>query len=152
MSKIREIIRIAGTDLDGRKKIPSALTDIKGVSFTLARAISAQLDEDSEKKIGELSKKKINKIEKILENPKKYGIKEFMLNRRKDPKTGRDRHLVSGDLEIQLKQDIDRMKKLGSYRGMRHRKGLPVRGQKTKSSFRGKKSIGVERKKVKEEK
>ena len=71
-----------------------------------------------------------------------------MVNRRKDIETGEDRHLVGVDLKFMQEQDIKRMIKIKSYKGVRHMFGLPVRGQRTRSSFRGGRTVGVIRKKM----
>jgi small subunit ribosomal protein S13 len=70
-----------------------------------------------------------------------------MLNRRKDMETGEDRHLTTADLKFFNDNDIKMMKKMRSYKGIRHMEGLPVRGQKTKSKFRKNKGkvMGVKR-------
>lgn len=147
--EIQGIVRIVETDLDGNKKVLNALRQIKGISFTIAKAICAKAGINPNDKIGSFSERKVKKLEKIIKNPEESDFPNFLMNRRKDPDSGKNKHLVSGELEIQHKQDIDKIKKLGSYRGIRHRKGLPVRGQKTKSSFRGKKIVGVSKKRVK---
>ena len=70
-----------------------------------------------------------------------------MLNRRKDPVTGEDMHLSESDLTMGVRQDIEFLKKIRAYRGIRHELGLPVRGQRTRSSFRKGRTVGVQRKK-----
>ena len=73
----------------------------------------------------------------------------FLLNRRKDFESGLDKHLSSTDLELQRDFDIKRLKKIKSYRGIRHAAGQPVRGQRTKAHFRKNrgKSVGIKSKK-----
>ncbi|MFB6089095.1 MAG: 30S ribosomal protein S13 [Candidatus Aenigmatarchaeota archaeon] len=146
--EIQGIVRMVDTDLDGNKNILNALRKVNGISFTVSKVICKEAGVDSDAKAGSLSDDMIDKIENIIKNPMDFDIPRFILNRRNDPDTGEDQHLVSGDLEIQHRQDIESMKKLGSYRGIRHRKGLPVRGQKTRSSFRGKSSVGVSKKRI----
>jgi len=71
-----------------------------------------------------------------------------MKNRRSDPETGEEKHLVGTDLDMKKDFDIRRMKKIRSYRGIRHTSGLPVRGQRTRSNFRKKgQAVAVKRKK-----
>jgi len=75
-----------------------------------------------------------------------------MLNRRNDYETNENMHLIGPDIKYVQENDIKLMKKIRSYKGIRHMKGLPVRGQRTKANFRrnkGKGSLGVQRKKVK---
>ena len=71
-----------------------------------------------------------------------------MFNRRKDPQTRRDTHLITSDLDIRVKEDIELMKETRSWKGIRHSLGLKVRGQKTKTSARKGRSVGVSRKRV----
>jgi len=143
--EFRHIVRVAATELKGDTPVQLALTRIKGVGPTFASATVKALGLDPKKKIGEFSDKELKELEEFLKNPK--GLPTWLLNRRRDPFTGKDMHLVSSDLTIQLKQDLDYMKKIKSYRGMRHAFGLKVRGQRTKSTGRKGRTIGVQRKK-----
>ena len=70
-----------------------------------------------------------------------------MVNRRRDPYDGVSRHVVGNELVLTVKQDIERLKRIRCYRGIRHELGLPVRGQRTRSTFRKGKTVGVQRKK-----
>ncbi|MCX8194480.1 MAG: 30S ribosomal protein S13, partial [Candidatus Pacearchaeota archaeon] len=88
----------------------------------------------------------IEKITKLIKNPNFPG---WLLNRRKDIETGADRHLITTDLDLAREFDIRRMKKIKSYKGIRHILGQPVRGQRTKAHFRKGKAIGVSRSKTK---
>jgi len=86
-------------------------------------------------------------IENFLKNPK---LPDFLVNRRKDFETGENSHLVTSKLDITKEFDIRRLKKIRSYRGLRHAFKHPTRGQRTRSHFRGKgkkKTIGVQKKK-----
>jgi len=82
-----------------------------------------------------------------MKNPEKYNIPHWLYNRRKDPASGNYTHITSSALDMTKKGDIDRMKKIRCYKGVRHMLGLPVRGQRTKSSFRTGGIVGVKRKK-----
>jgi small subunit ribosomal protein S13 len=146
----RHIVRVADTDLDGSKPVYHALNKIKGVSFMFANAICTFSGIDRNKKAGTLNLDEVKKLTDIVKNPLKYGFPAWMLNRRKDYESGDDRHILSADLRWQVENDIKIMKKIRSYKGVRHMYGLPVRGQKTKNNFRkkkGKASLGVQRKK-----
>ena len=145
MAEIRHLVRIANTDLDGEKKLLFALRRIKGVNTMMANALCKITGYDPDKKVGELKKEEITKIEDILSTPIKNGIPVWMLNRRKDPETGSTTHLISNDLIFTRNNDIKRLKKIRSYRGTRHQHGLPSRGQRTKSNFRKNKGkvVGV---------
>jgi len=146
--EIDEIVRLLGTDLNGRKKIKNSLRKIKGISFTMSNVLCKKQSIDPNKITGTLTKEEIKKLEDIIKNPEKFEIPEYLLNLRRDPKTGETTHYTSAELEIKTRQIIDSMKKLGSYRGVRHRRGLPVRGQRTRSSFRKSSSVGVSKKKA----
>ncbi len=151
--EIRGIVRIANKDLDGNKPIPEAILAIKGISVNLANAIaevaSQKLGIDKYAKVGELTEEQAETLEKIILDPASYGVPSWMVNRRKDYETGKDTHLTESDLDFGIRQDIEREKKMRSYRGIRHAKGLPVRGQRTRSSFRKGRALGVQRKKNK---
>jgi len=79
-------------------------------------------------------------------HPENYSIPSWLYNRRKDPETGRDKHIAVSRLELTKRMDIGQMRKLKTYKGVRHSFGLPVRGQRTRSSFRHGRSVGVVRK------
>ena len=147
MSETKEIVRIARTGIDGTKPVAEAITGLKGVSQMYGNAIAHELDYRDEK-IGDLSDEEINEIEEELKNP---DLPEWLLNRRNDRETGEDTHLVESDLELKQEFDIRRLKEIDSYKGWRHKIGLPVRGQKTKSSFRSGSKVGVDTAAIKEE-
>ncbi len=135
------LVRIMSTDIPGSKKIYAGLTRIKGVSWSFANALCKKLRIDKNKKTEELTKEEIKKIEEFIKNPE---LPAFLLNRRKDLETGKDKHLSVSDLDLVKSFDIKRLKKIRSYRGKRHSVGLPVRGQRTKAHFRSKgKAVGV---------
>ena len=142
------IIRFAGTDVEGAQPVTYALTNIKGVGIKLANAIVEKSGISPEARMGFLSNAEVEKIGDILNNPATYGIPAWLLNRRKDMETGKDLHLVGTDLIVQTKNDIDQMKKIRSWKGFRHSYGLKVRGQRTKTTGRKGKAMGVKRKQV----
>ncbi len=143
----RGVVRLCETTIDGRLKLRHGLLRVKGISHALALAIPYAAGLDPEMRIGNLTDEQIELIEDVVKNPLKYGIPAHMLNRRRDPFDGEDKHLIASDLTIQVKQDIERLKKIRCYRGIRHELGLPVRGQRTRSTFRKGKTVGVQRKK-----
>ncbi|MFH0868031.1 MAG: 30S ribosomal protein S13 [Candidatus Woesearchaeota archaeon] len=146
----RYFVRIVNTDLDGNKSIGNALRKIKGVSFMFSNMVCNIAGIDKTAKTGYLNDEQVNKLDEVLTNPLKHNAPNWMLNRRKSYEDGKDYHAVTGDLNFANENDIKRMKKIRSYRGVRHGQGLPVRGQRTKSNFRknkGKSSLGVIRKK-----
>jgi small subunit ribosomal protein S13 len=132
--KYREkLVRILSEDIEGGMKIYPGLTKIKGVSWSIANAVCNVLKVDKNRKIGSLSPEEIKKISDFIKNPQ---IPQHLLNRRKDFETGKDMHVSGSDLELQKEFDIKRLKKIKSYRGLRHASGQPVRGQRTKAHFR----------------
>ncbi|MEN6593212.1 MAG: 30S ribosomal protein S13 [Methanobacteriaceae archaeon] len=141
----KHMVRIARKDVDGNKPVVNALADIKGVGIALSRAIVSRMGLDLNQKIGYLPDDTINEIEDAIRDPQKHDIPEWMLNRRNDYETGKTEHLIESDLMMRLRDDLNRMKKIRSYKGRRHEVGLPVRGQRTKSTFRKGSSVGVSR-------
>jgi small subunit ribosomal protein S13 len=142
---IKGIVRIAGADIIGSTPIYPGLLKIKGVGFSFSNAICNVLGHDKEMKIGALSDDQIAKIVEFIKNPK--DLPSYMLNRQKRFETGENVHLTFSDLKLQIDFDLKRMKKTKTYKGLRHSKGLPVRGQRTKAHFRSGKAIGVKKSK-----
>ena len=137
----KHMVRIARKDINGNKTIENALAEVKGVGKALARSIGIVMDLDLNQKIGYLSDNEVEKIEEAKSN----NVPDWMLNRRNDYETGETVHLIESDLVMTLRDDLNRMKKTRSYKGRRHEVGLPVRGQRTKSTFRKGSSVGVRR-------
>jgi len=129
------IVRLHGTNIDGTKMVPYALTEVKGVGIRIARAIVKQLGLDATERLGSLGD----------------ALPKWMLNRRKDPMTGDDLHLLASDLDLSVKDDIDLMKETRSWKGERHAQGLKVRGQRTKTTARKGRSVGVSRSRVRQQ-
>jgi len=143
MAEFKHRVRIANTDLKGEKHILVAMTKIKGVSVMYANMALALAKVSKTKKTGDLTDKEIEKIDTILKDPLAFNAPEWLLNRRKDYETGENMHLLNADLSLQKDNDVKRLKKIKSYRGLRHQWGLPVRGQRTKSNFRKQKGKGL---------
>ncbi|MBI1969905.1 30S ribosomal protein S13 [Candidatus Woesearchaeota archaeon] len=143
----RHLVRVVNTDLDGRKQILYALQKIKGVGYMYANAACNIANINKMKKTGNLSDDEVKRIDEVLQNPDRYHLPLWMLNRRKDYETGQHRHVFSGDLDFAQGSDIRRLKMIKAYKGVRHAFGLPVRGQRTKSNFRRNKGkvLGVRR-------
>jgi len=146
--EFQHIIRFAGADIKGAQPVTYALTNVKGVGIKLANAIIEKSGLTPETRMGFLSSNDVEKIEDIIKNPVKYGIPVWLLNRQKDVETGKDIHLLGTDLIVQNKSDIDQMKAIRSWKGFRHSYGLKVRGQRTKSTGRKGKAIGVKKKQI----
>lgn len=134
------MIRILSEDIEGGMTVYAGLTKIKGISWSLANAVCKVLKIDKNRKAGSLTDVEVKKISDFIKNPR---IPSFIFNRRFDFDTGKDRHLTGTDLELQKEFDIKRLKKIKSYRGIRHSANLPVRGQRTKSNFRKNKAKGA---------
>lgn len=131
-----QIIRVAGTDLDGGKPVMRALRKIKGIVISMSRAICLASNISPLTKLGTLNESEIMNLENVIKTPAKFNVPSFLVNRRKDLTTGTDMHLTSSDLDIARRFDVQRYIDLRTYRGWRHMLGQPVRGQETKSSFR----------------
>ncbi len=148
MAEFKHIVRMVGKDLLGGKNVQLGMSDIKGVNITYARAVAHLAGIDPFAKLGNLSKEDIEQIEKILKNPAEHGFPVWMFNRRKDYESGRDIHIIGGDVAITLRSDIQRERRIRSRRGIRHELGLPVRGQRTRTTGRKGLVIGVKRKDI----
>lgn len=109
--------RIAGVDLPANKRVEIALTYIYGIGRTLSNRILSEAGINLDTKVRELNDDEINRIRKIIE----------------------EQHRVEGDLRKETSVNIKRLMEIGSYRGLRHRRGLPVRGQRTHTNARTRK-------------
>ncbi len=109
--------RIAGVDLPRKKRIEIGLTYIYGIGRTASQNILSQLHIDPETKTDDLTEEQINNIRKAIDSNYK----------------------VEGELRTEVSLNIKRLMDLGSYRGLRHRKGLPARGQRTSTNARTRK-------------
>lgn len=109
--------RISGVDIPGDKQARIALTYIHGIGHALAQRVLNQVGIDPAVRARDLSEEELGRIAKLLD----------------------DEYVVEGRLRRQIAQNINRLKEIGSYRGLRHRVGLPVRGQRTKTNARTRK-------------
>ncbi len=134
-TNFRYIVRVANTDLDGNKPIADALRKIKGISFSFSNMVCTFSNIDKKKRAGILTVQEVEKLETTLKKIPQLAP-TWMLNRRKDYETGGDIHLLASDLDFTIDQDIRRMKKIRSYKGVRHGLKLPLRGQRTRGNFR----------------
>jgi small subunit ribosomal protein S13 len=147
---IQYFVRIGQTDLDGTKSVERALTDMNGVGRRVARIIADKADVDRRDVIGALDEEKIDEIVDLVQG---YAdeVPEWLTNHQRDFFTGETTHEVGNDLEMSRRQDINRMKMVDTYRGVRHKRGQKVRGQRTKSTGRTEGTIGVNVEAIKEE-
>ena len=146
--ELKYFVRIANTDLDGNKLIYNSLTKIKGLNFMFSNAILNTAGIDKAKKTGYLTDDEVAKIDEIIKDPLKHKLPSWLLNRKRDPEDGTDKHIIGSTLTFTQDNDIKMMKKIKSYKGIRHSLGLPVRGQRTRSNFRKNKGkvMGVKKK------
>ncbi len=139
----RHIVRIVGNDIPGERKLIVGLTQIKGIGFNFATAISSTLKINQNSNIGHLTEENVQAIEKLILNPIESKFPLWFLNRQKDIETGKDMHLLTSDIPFTLRNDIERERVTVSWRGYRHLSGLKVRGQRTRTSGRRGGAVGV---------
>jgi small subunit ribosomal protein S13 len=144
--EIRYFVRIGTTDLDGTKSVRVALTGIKGVGRHTSTVISRMAKVDEYALLGKIDEDSVNRLRIAVEQ---YASKipAWMANRPKDVYTGENRHLFGADVTMAKDEDVNLMRKMRSYRGIRHETGQKVRGQRTKSTGRTGSTVGVKRKK-----
>lgn len=151
-SGIRGIVRIAGKDIKGHLPLKRGLLKIKGIGHTMAVAaaniINQQTNIPVNVQVGELTDEQIEKIDNILYNLDRYNIPNCIKNRNKDYATGENKHFIMNDLIFAVTQDIEREKKIYSWKGYRHFYGQKVRGQRTRNTGRKGMAVGVMRKAV----
>jgi len=135
------------SQVDGNAKVEHGLTQIRGIGRRFAQAIIRVAKIDPNLRIGAIPEKDLIRVEEIIIAPIANGIPAWMVNRKKDLVTGENLHIMGNRLELSVKRDIDRMKRIRSYKGVRHHQGLKVRGQRTKSTGRHGLVVGVIRKK-----
>jgi small subunit ribosomal protein S13 len=121
--------RIAGIDIPREKRVEVALTYVYGVGLPTAQKILAQTNVNPDTRVRDLTDDQVNRLRELIDR----------------------RYKVEGDLRREVALNIKRLIEIGSYRGLRHRRNLPVRGQRTKTNARArrgpKKTVGVRRKK-----
>lgn len=147
---LRYFVRIGTTDLDGTKSIERSLIEMKGIGRRTARIIADKAGVDRRKTLGALDDDTIDDIIDAVENYADQ-VPEWLANRRNDFYTGETTHETGNELEMTRQQDINRMKMIDSYKGVRHKRGQKVRGQRTKSTGRTEGTIGVNVEEIKEE-
>jgi small subunit ribosomal protein S13 len=144
--EIKHIVRILNADLDGKKQVQMALTGIKGVGRRVALIFAAKADVSPHAILGKLSDEQIDALKNIIERKANESMPIWMVNNRGDLNTGANMHIMGTDLAMSVREDIDIMKKTRSYKGIRHERGLRVRGQRTRSTGRTGAIVGVSRK------
>jgi small subunit ribosomal protein S13 len=147
-SEYKHILRIAGKDVEGSKKLLVAISEIKGVGYNFAQVLTQSLNVNPNIRVGFLTEKEIREIEEAIANPTKFGVPEWYLNRKKDMDSGTTHHMITSDLDFAIGNDVDREKTVMSWRGYRHMFGLRVRGQCTRTTGRKGGAVGVKKTKV----
>ncbi|MFQ5762286.1 MAG: 30S ribosomal protein S13 [Candidatus Bathyarchaeia archaeon] len=142
----RHIVRICNTNIGGTKKLTYGLPIIAGVGENFAKAVVDVAGLDRNAILGTLSDEDVSRLEEIISFPEKYGIPTYLFNRQNDSETGDNKHLHGADLTLRTKLDIDFLKEMKCWRGLRHGLGLKVRGQKTRTTGRSGKAGGVKKK------
>ena len=147
---LRYFVRIGQTDLDGTKSVERSLTDLKGIGQRTARIVADHVGVDRTATFGALDDDVIDEIVDVVESLDEHAP-EWMTNRQKDFYTGETDHVIGSQLSQQRTQDINRMKMIDSYKGVRHKRGQKVRGQRTKSTGRTEGTVGVNVEEIREE-
>ncbi len=133
----QHILRILNTNIDGRRNIVFALTAIKGIGRRFSDLVCKKAEIDPTKRAGELNADEIERVVAIVQNPLQFKIPVWFLNRQKDYKTGKSIHTSSNNVDIKLRDSLERMKKIRAHRGLRHYWGVKCRGQHTCTTGRG---------------
>jgi small subunit ribosomal protein S13 len=146
--KFRHIVRVANVDLPGGKVIGVSLQKIKGVGTSFSAAVCNISQIPKSTVTGNLTDEQVALLTDVLTKPREHGMPTWFFNRQKDYETATNQHLLTGTLVFVKDNDLKRLKKTKTLRGMRHQKRLPVRGQRTRSNFRHNKGkvVGVKKK------
>jgi small subunit ribosomal protein S13 len=142
-SEFRYLVRIKGKDLDGRKKVVSALADLRGIGYNFAQAIVNGIGIDPKIRFGTLTESQVKDIERVLLDTSSLEVPQWAFNRKRDPESGETKQLIGSDLDMAVKSDVERERNVQSWRGVRHGLGLKVRGQRTRTTGRKGKTVGV---------
>ena len=140
------ILRMADTDMDGQKTLATALTAVRGVGPRTAIQICKNTGFDPASLAGHLSAEEQETLRGAIEGYAET-VPLWMLNRQRDLETGDELHLTGQQVSLTLEDDINRLRTMKCYRGVRHASGNKVRGQRGRSNGRGGLTLGVSRKK-----
>ncbi|KAA6368404.1 MAG: putative 40S ribosomal protein S18 [Streblomastix strix] len=143
----QHILRIFNTNIKGTENVIYALTAIKGVGRRFSILVCKRAGVDTSKRAGQLKQDEIDRIVNIIEHPVENKIPNHFLNHRRDIKDGTSSHSTSQQVDIDIRDAIERLKKIRAHRGLRHIRGIRVRGQHTKTTGRHGKTVGVSKKK-----
>ena len=146
-SNFQHILRVLNTNLDGKVKIIVRPDVDPRRRPPLVEHRLQEGEIDLAKRAGELSAEEVERLVTIIQNPRQFKVPDWMLNRKKDAKDGKFSQVVSNTLDMKLRDDLERLKKIRAHRGLRHYWGLRVRGQRTKTTGRKGRTVGVSKKK-----
>lgn len=146
-AKFKSRVRVLGVILDGSLSIKRAISRIKGIGPRISEVLLRNQNLDKKRELGSLNDKEISEIEAIIQKANSI-LPQYMLNHRNETITGKELHLTGSDLDLQIREDINMAKEARSYKGVRHSLGLPVRGQRTRTSFRKGRAIGVTKQRI----
>ncbi|WOF16520.1 30S ribosomal protein S13 [Methanoplanus sp. FWC-SCC4] len=144
--EIKYFVRIENADLDGTKAVQIALTGLPGIGMHTSAIISKLAGVDPRATLGLLEEEPVDRIREVVATYLDR-VPSWMLNRQVDVYSGKAKQLLGSDLRMAIDDDVNRMRKIRCYRGIRHETGQKVRGQRTKSSGRRGSTVGVSRKK-----
>jgi small subunit ribosomal protein S13 len=145
----RYIVRVSNTDLDGTRPVALALTGVRGVGARVASVACQLANVPATERIGNLPEPVVETLESALATlPTK--VPAWMINHPHEPMLGETLHYIGADLETRRRDDVNQMKMIRSYRGVRHERGQKVRGQRTRSNGRTGMAAGVLKKAAKE--
>ena len=141
------ILRMADSDVDGLKPIAIGLTSIKGVGMRTSQQICRLSGINGKTLGGHLSEEEQDSLRSAIDG---YAttVPWWLVNRQRDLGTNEDAHIVAMEVKMTRDDDISRMAGIKAYRGMRHRSGHKVRGQRLRSNGRKGSTLGVEKKKI----
>lgn len=147
---LRYFVRIEQTDLDGTKSVERALTELSGIGHRTARMVADAVGVDRRETLGRLDDET---IDAIVEEVTSFaeGTPDWLANHQRAFFSGETTHEIGNDLELTRRQDINRLKMIRAYRGVRHERGQKVRGQRTKSTGRSEGTVGVNVEEIREE-
>ncbi|UCH90310.1 MAG: 30S ribosomal protein S13 [Thermoplasmata archaeon] len=143
------IVRIANTDLDGHKTVEWGLTGITGIGSRLAVILADSAGIPRDIKMGKLTDEQVEVLEKRVKEIPDI-MPPWLTNRQKDSISGDDTHIFGPDIQLVWRDDVNRLKMIRCYRGIRHEQGQKVRGQRTRANGRSGVTVGVVKKAVRQ--
>ncbi|MEK6981456.1 MAG: 30S ribosomal protein S13 [Candidatus Micrarchaeota archaeon] len=150
--EFKGIVRIAGKDVRGNVPLKRALLRVRGIGSTtsviISKIINNELKISPDKLSGDLKDEEIESIDKLLFSIHTHNLPSYLMNKQSDFIDGSSKHFIMNDLLFSTKQDLEREKKLYTWKGYRHSYGQKVRGQRTRNTGRTGMAVGVLRKSI----